>query len=97
MEKALRGARAVVVAGQLGPHLLQAAAAAKVEHLVLPSLAGTANSAVAKLLKPSADAGCRDPAIRVRPRRQRWPHVTMRHVLVATWCGIAPQRPVTRE
>jgi len=59
--KALRGARAVVVAGQPGPHLLQAAAAAKVEHLVLPSLAGTAKFAVAKLLKLSADAGCCDP------------------------------------
>lgn len=38
--EALRGARAVVVAGKLGPHLLRLAAATQVEHLVLPSLAG---------------------------------------------------------
>lgn len=38
--EALRGARAVIVAGKLGPHLLRLAAAAGVEHLVLPSLAG---------------------------------------------------------
>lgn len=39
--QALVGARAVVVAGKVGPHLLAAAKAAGVEHVLLPSLAGT--------------------------------------------------------
>jgi hypothetical protein len=38
--EALKGARAVIVTGKLGPHLLPLATAAGVEHIVLPSLAG---------------------------------------------------------
>jgi hypothetical protein len=38
--EALKGARAVIVTGKLGPHLVRLAAAAGVKHLVLPSLAG---------------------------------------------------------
>ena len=38
--EAIKGARAVIVTGKLGPHLLRLAAAAGVEHIVLPSLAG---------------------------------------------------------
>ena len=40
MAEALKGARAVIVTGKLGPHLLPLATAAGVEHIVLPSLAG---------------------------------------------------------
>jgi uncharacterized protein YbjT (DUF2867 family) len=47
--EALKGARAVIVTGKLGPHLLPLATAAGVEHIVLPSLAGGQQGAFAFL------------------------------------------------
>jgi len=40
VKRALEGARVVVVAGKVGPHLLATAKAVGVEHVLLPSLAG---------------------------------------------------------
>ena len=68
--QALKGARAVIVAGRPGPHLLRLAQAAQVEHLVLPSLAGKPlppDSSTRLLFEPRCSTWVREPpALRCR-------------------------------
>lgn len=59
--QALLGTRAIVVTGPLGPHLLSAAQAAGVEHIVVPSLAGAHDMCVVCVVwgeERGGGAGC---------------------------------------